>query len=369
MAFGLKKFFPQITKTVSVGPKKVVGIDFGASSIKVVELEKRDEVVVLSSYGELQLGPYGESDMGKPTALEQPKKVEALVDIMREANIQAKNGVLALPLSSSFVTVMDLTAEPEEDISSRVRVEARKYIPVPISDVTLDWSELTNIEAEAGISNITVQREILVAAIQNESLAQMNELMQSISMVSQPSEIELFSTIRAINKETDETVAIIDLGARTSKMYIADKGLLKHIHRAHAGGTHATEKIAKTLNVPFTEAENIKRNYREGEEGSKEIKKVFVSNFERPMQEFRRVLEQYEKNHSKKVTRVVLSGGSAAFPAMPNFASYMFDRDVSRANPFNKVAYPAFMEDVLTEIAPTFTVALGSAMRPFEVTE
>ena len=47
-----------------------------------------------------------------------------------------------MPLSSSFVTTINFKAGADEDISSRVRVEARKYIPVPIAEVALDWAEI-----------------------------------------------------------------------------------------------------------------------------------------------------------------------------------------------------------------------------------
>lgn len=363
MAFNLKNVFSSLGKKTTQAPMKVVGIDFGASSVKVVEVEQRDDALTLTSYGELQLGPYGDVEMGKPVHLELPKKIEALVDVMRESNITAKAGVLALPLASSFITIINIKAKEDEDIDALVRVDARKYIPVPIADVILNWSEI----GSSGDKKITSNHEVLVAALQKDSLKEMNDLMSAVSMASQPSEIELFSSIRAINKITDESVAVIDLGAHTSKMYIAEKGVLKKIHRAHAGGTHATERLAEAFCISFPEAENMKRNYSEATEKATEIKKVFVSSFERPFQEFKRVLGQYELQNSKKVTRVIISGGSASFPDMPNFASYMFDREVHRANPFTKVAYPAFMEDTLTEIAPTFSVALGSALRPFEV--
>lgn len=362
MAFSFKNVLSSLGQKTSGTPTKVVGIDFGASSVKVVEVEQREDALALTSYGELQLGPYAEMEMGKPTQLEQPKKIEALVDVLRESNIEAKSGVLALPLSFSFVTVIKLKADANEDIGSRVRVEARKYIPVPITDVTLDWTEISSHQ-----DNDNGQREVLVAAIQNDAFANMNELMRAVNMASQPSEIELFSSIRAVTKTTDEAVAIIDLGARTSKMYLSEKGMLRKIHRAHAGGTHATEKIASVMDVSFSEAENFKRNYQENSEHATDIKKAFVTSFERAFQEFKRVLEQHEMQSGTKVTRIVLCGGSASFVDMPNFASYMFDREVKRANPFTKVAFPAFMEDTLAEIAPTFAVALGSALRPFEV--
>lgn len=360
MAFSFKNVLSSLKANTETLPKRVVGIDFGASSVKVVELEQRESALALVSYGELQLGPYAESDLGKPVSLEQPKKIEALVDVIRESNIKAKTGVLALPLVSSFVTVMSMTAKDDEDISPRVRVEARKYIPVPINDVTLDWTELGKLgEAKTKV------REILVAAVQNESLVTNKDLMAAVEMQTQAPEIELFSTIRAITKSTDKAVAIIDLGAKISKMYIAQDGLLRRIHRVHAGGMHATEKIASILNIPFVEAENMKRNYHPDMEHAADVRNGFVTSFERPMQEFKRALEQTEVKTGTQVGRVVVSGGSAAFADLPHFASYIFDRDVKRANPFTKVAYPAFMEDTLEEIAPTFTVALGLALRPY----
>lgn len=361
MAFSLKNIFSALTSNTTSSPKRVVGIDFGSSSVKVVEVELTENALTLTSYGELQLGPYADSDLGRPTVLEAPKRIEALVDVLRESNIKAKDGVLALQLSTSFVTVMSLAAKVDEDIAPRVRVEARKYIPVPITDVTLDWAELSQLgEADTNV------REVLIAAIHNEALAASNALMQSVQMVSQPSEIELFAAIRAITKPSDDAIAVLDLGAQTSKMYVSENGSLRRIHRVHVGGVTATERIAEFLSVSFTEAENLKRNYTSSSPKAAEVKKAFVTSYERPMQEFKRVLEQYELRAGKNVSRIVVCGGTAAFEELPRFASYIFDREVVRANPFNKIAYPAFMEDALAEIAPTFTVALGCALRPFE---
>jgi len=110
----------------------------------------------------------------------------------------------------------------------------------------------------------------------------------------------------------------------------------------------------------------MKRNYTDTDPNAVVIKKAVVTTFERPFQEFKRVLEQHEARVGTPVGRIVITGGSASFGDMQTYASYMLDRKVERAQPFSKVAYPAFMEDVLLDIAPTFTVALGAALRGFE---
>lgn len=362
MAFNFKQVFSSLQKASNEQPKKVVGIDFGSSSLKVVELEHRsDDVLALTTYGELQLGPYAESDMGSSVKLPLQKKIAALVDVMRESGVTAKDAVLSLPLSDSFVTVISLAAKQDEDISPRVHVEARKYIPVPITDVALEWTE---IEQQKGASALS--REVLVAAIQNTSLADMKTILDSIQMTSRPSEIEIFSSLRAITKESDTSVAIIDVGASISKLYIAEAGFLQRIHRVQAGGMHATSAIAKHLSVSFEEAENIKRNYTSNGANADVVKKAITTTFDRAFQEFKRVINQYEVRRGVPITRIVFTGGTVSFHDFSTYCAYQFDREIEITNPFTKVAYPAFMEDTLASIAPVFAVALGAALRPYE---
>lgn len=361
MAMGLKSFFSGITSNNITTPKRVIGIDFGSSSVKVVELAHEEDVLMLKTYGELQLGPYANQDLGSITKLEVPQQTEALVDVLRESKAVATSGVMTLQLSTSFVTVFSVNAKEEEDLGPRVRIEARKYIPVPMTDVTLDWSELPAL----GETPATV-REVLVAAVQNNAHTNAKSLMHAIKMGSQPAEIELFSALRAVSKNDDTSVAIIDLGAQTSKLYIANEGLVRKIHRVFAGGAQATDRIAQKLDISFDEAENMKRNYKDDDPNASEIKKAVVLTFERPLQEFKRVLNQYELRSGGPVSRIVLTGGAASFGDMQTYVNYMLDRTVEQASPFSKVAYPAFMEDVLNDISPVFSVALGAALRPFE---
>ena len=69
----------------------VLGIDIGSSSIKIVQLSRKNGHAVLDTYGELALGPI-------EMPMVSPKQLETMIP-----------------------------------------VEARKYIPVPISEVALDW--------------------------------------------------------------------------------------------------------------------------------------------------------------------------------------------------------------------------------------
>lgn len=228
----------------------MVGIDVGSSSMKVVELQERKGVITLATYGEVQLGPYVGEDIGESVTLEPKQEQEALVDVIRESAVQGRQAVFAMPLSSSFVTNVSIEADPDADLSSMVRVEARKVIPASLSEVTLDWAEVEVTKKEAS-KNSENRRNVLIAAIQNSALERFKILMQFAGLTQPPTEIECFSTMRSLFDSDEDNVAVIDIGAVSSKLYIARKGLLMRMYRIRAGGTLATKQIASALSIDF----------------------------------------------------------------------------------------------------------------------
>jgi len=361
MGISLSKIFKGVSSSVQVGPARAIGIDVGASSVKVVELEDVENAIILKSYGELQLGPYGEKSLGEAVELESQKIVEAIVDVVREAGILAKEGVMAIPLSSSFMTVIPITAVTPEELASKIPVEARKYIPVPLPDMSLDWREL-----DSATEQKTNLHEVLIVAVENTALSRYRDLIRLTGLNAKPSEIEAFSSLRSLWKNSDQSVAVIDLGAKTSKLYIAKEGLLERVHRVSSGGALISKRIAEMSSVGFEEAENIKRTYVDGPEANKDILKATESVLERPLQEFKRIIDQYEIRTNQPLSRVILTGGVSTGSGTQLLIANLLNREVESADTFSKIAYPAFMEDTLLSISPSFHVATGAALRMFE---
>ncbi len=344
----------------------VVGIDIGSSSIKVVELQDRKGVLTLATYGEIQLGPYVGKPIGESVNLEPKQEQEALVDVIRESAVKARNAVFAMPLSSSFVTNVSIDADADADLASMVRVEARKVIPASLSEVTLDWAEVETVKSDKKADDGKEQRSVLIAAIQNSALERFKILMQFAGLNNPPTEIECFSTIRGIYHSDEPDVAVIDIGAVSSKLYIAKKGLLMRMYRIRAGGTLATKRIAEVLRVTFEEAEEMKYAAEKQADNFPHIKRAHHGSYDRAFREFGQVIREYENKTGINIPLVYLTGGGAAFPGTDIHLKESLGREVLLANPFSKVAYPAFMEDTMRQIGPSFSGALGAAMRAFE---
>ncbi len=349
---------------MSSGHPAVIGIDIGSSSIKVVELQDQKGVLTLVTYGEIQLGPYVGKAVGESVNVSPKQEQEALIDVIRESAATARSAVFAMPLASSFVTNATIDADKAADISAMVRVEARKVIPASLSEVTLDWAE---IEFEKENDKDTLhKRKVLIAAIQNTALERFKVLMQFVGITDTPTEIECFSAIRAIYANTAEDIAIVDIGATATKLYVVKKGLLMRMHRTRTGGAAATQRIASVLNVDFEAAEIKKRDASSKSPQSFDIKRAHDSVYDRAFRELGQVLHEYEENNTATIKTVFLTGGGALFPGVDRLLNVALNREVSKINTFSKVAYPTFMQDTMEEISPSFTVALGAALRVFE---
>lgn len=361
MAFSLSQIFSKVGEATDEHISTTVGIDIGGSSVKVVEIEETPKTIMLRTYGELQLGPYDNKPLGEVVSLPLQQRTEALTDVMRESGVSTRHGALAMSLTSSFLTVISITGNKKEDLAPRIPVEARKYVPLPLKDVTLDWAELPSIEGDAATT-----REVLLAAIENNALNDYRMLLGNVGMTGEPAEIEAFSLIRGLWRQNDSTLAIVDVGARSAKLYIVRAGMLERLHRIGQGGREITDVLSKKLQVPFEEAENIKRTASRQDKHGQASYEAMTGVTGRALDEFKRILDQYEARLGSPMGRVLLTGGVSTSPGLAAFAQDKLGRAVEYANPFAKVAYPAFMEDTVKAIGPVFAPALGAALRRFQ---
>ena len=55
---------------------------------------------------------------------------------------------------------------------------------------------------------------------------------------------------------------LFDMGALGTKIYIAERGIIRASHIINKGSFEISQNISKSLNMEFAEAEKIKRNIR-----------------------------------------------------------------------------------------------------------
>ena len=346
----------------------VLGVDIGSSAIKIVQIKKKRGKAVLETYGELALGPYGGTEIGRAVSLPAEKLVEAIKDLLREAKTTTVSCGAALPLSSSLITFLTVPPVPDKQMADVVALEARKYIPVPLNEVFLDFSIIPTEESYTGGAEVakTEKRgqEVLVVAIHNEYLSEYQSVMAGSGLQPGFYEIEIFSSIRAVVDQGLSTVMIIDMGARSTKLYIVERGLLRASHIINKGGQDITLALSKALSIEVADAESLKRS--RGLKGGPEYKEpteIITVNLDYVFYEANTALLNYQKKFGKNVGSIIMTGGGALLKGLIDLAKIGFQTQVVCADPFGKLETPAFLAEEFATAGPEFAVAIGAALR------
>jgi len=364
---------PIFSRFFNKGSSSALGVDIGSSAIKVVEIEKKNAQAVLKTYGELALGPYANFHVGQAVSLPPEKIAQALSDLMREKEVavSTRNCGVSIPFSSSLMTVIELPEVSSKQLSTMVPLEARKYIPVPISEVMLDWSVIPRSEAEpeSSVEDDEEKTEkklkkidVLIVAIHNETLAKYQNIVTKSGLNPSFFEIELFSTLRSVLGETLLPVMIIDIGAASTKIYVVERSIIRSSHTINRGSQEITTTIAKSSGISVEEAEILKRQVGlTGDDQSMNGVMTLVLNH--IFAEVNSTILAFEKKQNKSISTVILVGGGSALKGLSQLAKESLKTEVSVADPFSKLATPAFLENILKETGPEFAVAIGLALR------
>ncbi len=354
----------------------VIGLDIGSSAIKVVQLAKSKGKAILKTYGSLALGPYAGVTIGQSAKLPQEKVSEVIKDLLKEANASTTNSGVAIPLRSSLVSLIEVPVVSQKDLEQMIPIEARKYIPVPISEVTMDWWVIpkdnkisSGIPTNPGADRShTVERaEVLIVSIHNEILSSYNAIVDSAGLQTTFFEIEMFAAIRSLVEHELEPVMIFDMGASATKLYVVERGIVRQSHIINRGSQDITMSISQGLQVPLEKAEKIKRNMNTMKpEEEKQIYDIISLTLDYIFSETGSVILAYEKKTHKPISKIFLTGGGVSMKGFFDIAKSRFETEVVMGDPFTKIETPAFLAEILKTNGLDFAVAAGIALRKLQ---
>lgn len=374
----MKNILQNLSKVFQSGKKgSVIGVDVGSSAIKVVQIKDMKGKAVLETYGSLSIGPYADGEVGQVLPASEEQLLAVMKDLFKEANVTTSSAAFSVPASSSLVFMLELpSGVDEKDLPTIINTEARKYIPVPITEVSLDWwkipkrtdSELIDDAPKPTEKELENEKQrVLVAAIQNDSLNRYNSLVTNSKLDVSMFEIEMFSNARSVLGGDLETTMILDLGASKTKISIVDRGIIQDFHMINRGAQDITTSLATGMTIPFPEAEKMKKEYGLFDNPQKpNAKEIISSSLEYIFFEVNNVVLNYEKKYNKSVAKIILTGGGSLLKGIKQATENKFNTKVVMGNPFLVIEAPAFLQEVLKETGPEFGVAAGLALRKLQ---
>ncbi len=346
------------------GSAGMLGIDIGTSSIKIVELSMESGRWKLANYGLFELRDSGGQADAARTVMDMPDEqiVQAIQEILKTSGMKTRDAVATISSFSTFATVIELPYTTEEELAKTIPFEARKYIPVPLDQVVLDWSIVGVSEPGKGPAPVAgTNVEVFIAAVPKDETARYQRIMKGAGVNLVALELENSALVRGIDLSP---TAIVNIGGRSTTIVVVAKGYERLAHNYEIGGYEMTKAIATALGVSPDQAEGLKRRYGLIDSLENKARPALLSLVDMMVFETKKTIESYEQSRGSRISRVVLIGGLANMPGLTQYVKQRIDRDVLVGNVFARLVYPEELTPLVQALSNTLAIAVGAAMRP-----
>lgn len=339
----------------SAADNAFLGVDIGDSSLKMVELVKKNHKIFLSNYG------FSESLVkDKLTMIDDVNYLAKLISkVRKEAGITATKVTASLPSFAVFSAVINLTNVNRKNIAEHVNDEAKKVIPLPLSEMVLDWKIVASSNGDAS------NTKVFLTGSPKKLIKKYINIFKSTGLELVSLETETFSLIRALLGNDKSTVMLVDFGANSTDICVI-KESIPYLNRSiNISGSSITETISQKLGLDTNRAEQLKSDLGLAalDNHGSQVPQTILDAIKPVANEVKYMLDLFQNSNNEKIEKIILAGGSSL---LMNFASYLEEQlnlQVVIGNPWFRVISPSELKPVLTEVGPRLAVAIGLALR------
>jgi len=311
--------------------RRLLGLDFGASSFKVVELTRTG--------GELTLTGFDAAPVG-----EDPEA--ALAELLQRGDYSTKNIALAVGGRSVCVRYASFPKMPPQELLEAVRLESDRLLPFEDTEVSLDCQELT---PSAGDTEGDVV-PVLVAACRTDFVEERVDAVLNAGFTPTAVDVDLFGLVNAWSldprPERAGVVALVDVGSSRTGVVLVEDGTPRFTREFGQGSVDVSGESASAMPAPFA--------------GTGE-----PSELDALAREIALSVEYAEHNEGLEVEEIHLTGGGALIDGLTARLAEEARRPVELWDPMAQVVFDTDKVSPLElgERGPSFTVALGLAAR------
>jgi type IV pilus assembly protein PilM len=332
------------------------GLDIGSHQVKMIKLAKSGNQYRLMALGN---APSTQKGILSETENDLTTLVTILKKLHQEARISTKNVVSSLPQDQVFTQVISLPKLSEDELMSALKWEAEQYVPIPLSEVTLTH-QIIGQSNEKGKEKI----EVLLAAAPNRLVDRMVMILKTAGFNLISLELEIMAVARSLIPSISGTTMIVDLGAKATDIAVIDEGQTIFVRSLATAGEALTRAVAAGLGLDINQAEAYKKAYGadpeklEGKmlEAITPVIDVVITEMEKTIQ-----FHQLEKN--KKISRVILTGGTAGLPAMASLMVKKLNLEIQIGDPFTQIIKDDLVKKIPHGEIPLYAIATGLAMK------
>jgi type IV pilus assembly protein PilM len=342
--------------------RSLVGLDIGSSAVKAVELKPSGKGYKVTAFGSELIPPDSIVD---GAIIDATAVAEAIRRLFESRKIQTKDVAASLSGNAVIVKKITLPVMTPAELGESIYWEAEQYIPFDIQDVNLDYQILDAGDAATGKT-----MDVLLVAAKKEKIADYTGVIAQAGRTAVVVDVDAFALQNAFEVnygiDPDQVVVLLNAGASATNINILQGEQSVFTRDISIGGNAYTEALQKELNLPFEQADALKRGEPVDGVSFEEARPVLRAVSENVMLEIQKTFDFFKATAaSDRIDRIVVSGGASRAEGFLEMLTERFAAPVELFDPFKKVAFDGkrFQVDAPEDVAPTAAVAVGLALR------
>ncbi|MCK0507231.1 pilus assembly protein PilM [Aromatoleum anaerobium] len=346
--------------------RQLAGLDISSSSVKMVELSGGEK----EGY---RIERYAIESLPRDAVVDgNINSIDGVSESIRRALRRMGSGVrlvaVALPASAVITKKMILPAGlRDQEMEIHVESEANQYIPFALDEVNLDFQTVGPSPASPD------EVEVLIAASRKEKVEDRVAVVEASGLKAVVVDVESFAAEAAFELVARQLpggaanliVAVVDIGANVMNVTVLRNGQQIYFREQAFGGNQLTQEIARQYGMSPDDAEAAKRAGGLPEDYERDLLRPFMDSL--ALEVSRALQFFFTSTQYNQVDQIVLAGGCAVIPGLPEVVSGRTQVDTSVANPFAAMSLsPHVRPRNLLADAPSLMVACGLALRRFD---
>ncbi|MCX6826316.1 MAG: type IV pilus assembly protein PilM [candidate division Zixibacteria bacterium] len=340
--------------------KSTVGLDVGANSVKLVKLDRSKGGLTLSALGIREL-PH------EAIVADEVRDREAVIfniqSLIDQIDPKIKNVVVSVSGYGVITDKFMIDKKSGSEAEQAILFEAEQRSPFDVDDVSLDH-HVIRVDEE------TKKAEILLVAARNEFLNSYVELILDAGLQPVVVDIDSFAALNAYeyNYEIDpnRTTVLVNVGYDVTNVLYLYKGLYHSTRDISSGTREIYNAIQKEFRLNAELAGKAIKGEMKDSVDQDMLKATIISSADEIISGLELAFS-YFKTQAKldKIDWMVLSGGGALVPFLPEYLQSQLNIPLEIMNPLRNIDFDPDMFQYLSpeKIAPLLTVPVGLAIR------
>jgi type IV pilus assembly protein PilM len=242
---------------VSIFSKKntaLHGVDISSSSIKLIELSKSGNKYKVENYVSR---PLPENAVVEKNINELEAVGDVIIKMASVLKTKTKDVAVAVAGSAVITKTIEMNASlSDTEMENQIVIEADQYIPYPLDEVAIDF------ERQGPSAKNEDMVQVLLAACKKENVDLRVAALEFGGFTAKVVDIEAYAMERAyklLQQQMDlpkaKLVAIVDIGATMTTLYILNDGVSIYTREQIFGGAQLNNEVQMRYGLQPSEVE------------------------------------------------------------------------------------------------------------------